>query len=89
MLIKFDVAYHNVFMCNLKVTGHDYPRSSDTGMAGRCEMGAHSKKRLGLLWQVGSLHGHSQPAPSWCLGCIVQIRLPDGKGQRWTGVTGR
>ncbi|KAL9104274.1 MAG: hypothetical protein Q9163_000770 [Psora crenata] len=27
-LIRFDVAYHNIFMCNLKMIRHDYPRLS-------------------------------------------------------------
>lgn len=25
-MIRFDVAYHNIFMCNLKMIRHDYPR---------------------------------------------------------------
>lgn len=27
-LIRFDVAYYNIFMCNLKMIRHDYPRLS-------------------------------------------------------------
>ena len=27
-LIRFDVAYHNIFKCNLKMIRHDYPRLS-------------------------------------------------------------
>ena len=27
-MIRFDVAYYNIFMCNLKMVRHDYPRLS-------------------------------------------------------------
>ena len=57
-LIRFDVAYHNIFMCNLKMIRHDYPRLSrwlrNLYWDGGKTLNGHAFKDTVSFWAVSS-----------------------------------
>ena len=57
-LIRFDMAYHNIFLCNLKMIRHDYPRLSrwlrNLYWDGGKTLNGHAFKDTVSFWAVSS-----------------------------------
>lgn len=72
-MIRFDVAYYNIFMCNLKMIRHDYPRLSrwlrNLYWDGGKTLNGHAFKDTVNFWTVSVSGGRDglRFSANWCL----------------------